>query len=62
MRRGAMRGGAMRRRLQLQLLQFVGLLPHLLMVAHTSDIVTRENNSDRRVPVSTRRMPQAVWR
>jgi len=42
MRRGAMRGGAMRRRLQLQLLQLVGLLPHLLIVARTSDIVTRE--------------------
>jgi len=35
MRRRAMRRGAMRRRLQLQLLQLVGLLPHLLTVART---------------------------
>jgi hypothetical protein len=33
MRRRSMRRGAMRRRLQLQLLQHVGLLPHLLIVA-----------------------------
>jgi len=36
MRRGTMRRGAMRRRrrLQLQLLQLVGLLSHLLIIAH----------------------------